>query len=916
MTPQRHAEIRAAFLRVLELPPSQHETFLDREYGRDKELLAAVKELLAHHDEATLEPALPAQPESANDGASFASDTVASRYRIGALLGRGGMASVYLADDLTLGQSVAIKFLDARFATRRDWIEHFHNEVRLARIVTHFNVCRVFDIGETSGRPFLTMEYIEGENLATMLRSGGKQPFEKSVDIARQVCTGLAAAHGAGVLHRDLKPANIMIDEPGRVRITDFGIAVSVDGDASRELSAGTPAYMSPEQIAGREVDVRSDIYALGAVLYELFSGKPPFAADSMEQYIRLHESQTPPPLSEVVPDVDPRIEDLIDRCLRKSPKGRPPSALDVAAMLPGVDVLSVALSANQIPSPRMVAEASVAAVRVRRPGRLLLVSLACLALLPLLRSESGLPWEKDGALPIEVLRQRARETLKSVTIPFIAIDEADGLCGTTDAVALFEQLGMPRSEEVRLAIPANDYVFWLREAEFRLKPELAETLVFGNARVSLLDPPITDSGQRFVLLTQEGRFLGAAVVPPSGPERNDTGSTLSHSLDWNRALVAKVFSEAGLLEPVDLPESKLESRTCQEWSSSHSSLETPSMISCRASDRAMVAAITDEQSGEAATTGPLHWLRALTAVDATRLMFLAVLLAAIPLTWMNCRTRRIDLSGAVTMGAFVFAVQLLASLVGSTHVPEFSAELTLIAIMLLRAFSAAAIVIILYLALEPFARRYWPHLLIGWTRLLSVRKLDSLIWQQVLVGVTLGCLWALLFTVDRAAIRMIGWSAGEPFLMPQAADRLLSDWSGTASYLRSVSFAVAQGLLVAALLALVRHIVGTPLRTAIVVGILLIVFLLPRSAHPATAWWMVLGGIIPGLWVVIRFGLLSLVVAGTIALILNGAPLRLDSAGTHSVQTLLILGLVATVAALGYVLGLPRRSRVTTTAS
>jgi serine/threonine protein kinase len=184
---------------------------------------------------------------------------LAERYRIVALLGKGGMGEVYRADDLRLSQPVAMKFLPEALSRDGSSLARFHREVRLARQVSHANVCRVFDVGESAGLPFLTMEYVDGEDLASLLKRIGHLPQDKAIDISRQLCAALAAAHEAGVLHRDLKPANVMLDRRGKVRITDFGLAglAAVAGD---EIRAGTPAYMAPEQLAGNAATRQSDI--------------------------------------------------------------------------------------------------------------------------------------------------------------------------------------------------------------------------------------------------------------------------------------------------------------------------------------------------------------------------------------------------------------------------------------------------------------------------------------------------------------------------------------------------------------------------------------------------------------------------------------------------------------------------------
>jgi serine/threonine protein kinase len=175
---------------------------------------------------------------------------LADRYRVIGLLGRGGMGEVYRADDLKLGQPVALKFLPPRLAQDPVRRERFFAEVRITRQLSHPNICRVYDIGEIDGRHFLSMEYIDGEDLASLLKRIGHLTSEKALDIARQLAAGLAAAHERGVLHRDLKPANIMLDGRGRVRITDFGLAIAAEDETQAVEIAGTPAYMAPEQLS------------------------------------------------------------------------------------------------------------------------------------------------------------------------------------------------------------------------------------------------------------------------------------------------------------------------------------------------------------------------------------------------------------------------------------------------------------------------------------------------------------------------------------------------------------------------------------------------------------------------------------------------------------------------------------------
>src|SRR5262245_15614332 len=223
----------------------------------------------------------PAPSSDALDGARFIPGTMlAGRYRIVGLLGRGGMGEVYRAEDLKLAQPVALKFLPGAVSRHPDRLERFLQEVRLARQVSHPNVCRVHDIGETGGLHFLSMEYIDGEDLASLLRRIGRLPQDKALELARQLCAGLAAAHDRKVLHRDLKPANVLIDGRGQAHLADFGLADLADHRRDVAEIAGTLGYMAPEQLEGKEVTTRTDVYALGLVLYEMFTGRRALSAD------------------------------------------------------------------------------------------------------------------------------------------------------------------------------------------------------------------------------------------------------------------------------------------------------------------------------------------------------------------------------------------------------------------------------------------------------------------------------------------------------------------------------------------------------------------------------------------------------------------------------------------------------------
>jgi len=264
---------------------------------------------LVYREEPTIERALSGAPQR---GAGFTPGSiVAGRYRIVSLLGRGGMGEVYRADDLRLGQPVALKFVTISDAA--GGIENLYHEVRVARQVSHPNVCRVHDVVEADGLRFIAMEYVDGEDLASLLRRVGRLPAAKATQVARDMASGLAAAHDRGIVHRDLKPGNVMIDGKGRARITDFGLA-SLAGHGEGTIS-GTPAYMAPEQVAGGAVTLRSDVYALGLVLYELFTGKRVYDTPSYASR-RSQRPATPRPPSTLAPEIEPGFDRLIAACL------------------------------------------------------------------------------------------------------------------------------------------------------------------------------------------------------------------------------------------------------------------------------------------------------------------------------------------------------------------------------------------------------------------------------------------------------------------------------------------------------------------------------------------------------------------------------------------------------------------------
>ena len=361
------------------------------------------------------------------------------------LLGRGGMGEVYRADDLKLEQPVALKFLPRALEGDPDRLERLYAEVRTARQVSHPAVCRVWDIGEADGQHFLSMEFVDGENLASLLRRIGRFPLDKALDVARQIAEGLAAAHAKGLLHRDLKPANVMLDGQGQVRLTDFGLAGLADTlVAARTCARARPSYMSPEQLLGREVSVRSDIYALGLVIYELVTGRRAFEGKGFAELAR----QSPRRATDrarrlLAPGLDPAVERTILACLEKEPRKRPPSALVVAAMLSGRDPLEAAIAAGETPSPELVAAAGETEGLAAAGGL-------------------GVPRRRRGRACSRSRRSRRRATCS----PVCRSRRARRRSRTAPATCCRGSAGRGRSTPRSASAPTCDYVRWVEERD------------------------------------------------------------------------------------------------------------------------------------------------------------------------------------------------------------------------------------------------------------------------------------------------------------------------------------------------------------------------------------------------------------------------------------------------------------------
>jgi eukaryotic-like serine/threonine-protein kinase len=272
-----------------------------------------------------------------------------SRYAVEKTLGKGGMATVELAEDTELRRKVAVKRLSASLVGDEVLQERFFREARLAAALSHPNLVSVYDVGEEDGLPYIVMEYVEGETLAELMRRKGPLEQERAVELLVQVCAGLEHAHEAGLVHRDIKPQNLLVRSDGVVKIADFGIARTLQATQLTQVGTvlGTAAYLAPEQAAGERVTAAADIYSLGVVAYELLSGRTPYEFESLAD-LAVKQRQPPPPLR----NVPPRLEHAVLRALAFKPANRPRSAAAFAAELSSDEPTAVT---EVMPRPRTI---------------------------------------------------------------------------------------------------------------------------------------------------------------------------------------------------------------------------------------------------------------------------------------------------------------------------------------------------------------------------------------------------------------------------------------------------------------------------------------------------------------------------------------------------------------------------------
>jgi serine/threonine-protein kinase len=815
-------------------------------------------------------------------------EMIAGRYRVVALLGRGGMGEVYRADDLKLGEPVALKFLPERFEADAALRERLLGEARLARQVAHPNVCRVYDVGEVDGRLFLSMEYVDGEDLATLLRRIGRLPNEKALQLARQMCAGLQVAHELGIVHRDLKPSNIMIDGRGRARITDFGLAAIAESLGGAEMAAGTPAYMAPEQMEGREVTVRSDVYALGLVLYELFTGAQAFEGRTAAELLDAKRSRTPSSPSQLAPGTDPLVERVLLRCLSPDPAARPASAADVARALPGGDPLAAAIAAGETPSPEMIAEAAEEdPAGARKAWTYLAVFAVCVLAVISLAPQYSLIRRVPIEKPPAVLVDRAREMAVQLGWTSPPRDEWSVLLSDSrQAPWLGEQFGRDSVTAHLLRSRGGSLRLVYRRAAAVMRPLNAEAMSPG-----MDDPPLVQPGMLRLELDGSGRLsqlFGVAAdhdstappVRPSDPALLfalaglDTARFTPVAPVWTpftyaderRAWIGRVPGDTAIELRVEAAWHRgmpVLFRQLQPW--------MPLPPQPRAARGAEIA---------------MPWI--------VWIVTLTLLFGAVVQARTNLLSGRADARGGLRFALAAGALMLVRLVLG-TH---WNGDANFLGPRVFAASGNAGLLAVvmgsLYLTLEPILRGTRPTVLVSWMRLLDGRLRDARLGRDVLGGLAWGAGLHALGVVAVLAQARLAHSPVSPEIVDNSGlqtDALMGTSWALVVMLGAAITAMQMALSSAAVLGLLTRLFRG--NTALSIGAGIAFAMLMQGAYARTPVGLTMQVLLVASLIVllVRMGLVAMLVATFTVLALPAIPLVFPGASWYWNTTAVMLG-------------------------
>jgi serine/threonine-protein kinase len=918
MTPERWQEIEHLYHAARDRDSCGRETFLKEACSGDEELRRVVESLLALETEAqefmeapaldvaakellrirgrddslastaSAAAAVVASSSSSIEGRFIPGTILAGRYRIVALLGTGGMGEVYRATDLKLDQQIALKFLPESTAHDPAVVARFHNEVRMARKLTHPNICRVYDIVEANGLQFISMEYVDGEDLASLLCRIGRVPQDKAAEIARKLCFGIAAAHEQGILHRDLKPANIMIDRQGRVRLMDFGLAELAHRLPREDARSGTPAYMAPEQIAGNAPTIKSDLYALGLVLYELFTGARAFGRGATREHL-------PAAPSEVVRDIDLAVDRAILNCLEPDPADRPSSSISVAAALPGPDLLTTVLAAGETPSPEMVAQAGPnERLRQRTAAAYLALVIAGTLALTLIGANVNLIVRALNKPP-EVLAHQAVECLARLGYSKSPKHRAYGFYY---AQRVLRYLAQRQSEQPNVATLRPAPVrFWYRQS-----PRFMEAR---SGRVTRDDPPPLTPGMVNADLDSDGRLVGFSAVLPE----HDTGTAPAADPDTNL-----LFEVAGI--PVErftpavpqwIPETAFDARFA--WTGSYPDAPEIRVRLEAAYWRSNLVWFRTKGPWSTPTDDTLRASRGERVSEVLiDLVFMMTVAGALLLARHNTRIGRGDRRGAARLALLLFVLELLIWAGEASHVPDLT-ELNLLFSAFENATWIAVLAWIMYLALEPYLRRQSPELLVSWSRFVRGDWTDPLIGTHVLIGAVAGVSFALLTHATLLVDPHVRFSSDPP--APWLSVLLGGRHTG-GMVLDCLADAITRSVGMLAMLFLVRLAVRSRIvASAVVIIVWTVIVTAARGGNTPLQAAFALAGVAISIYLLQRYGLLALVSGAFVLLMLTEFPVTADSSSPYFGIWLFATLLVALLVAVAFQIATAGRIRL-----
>ncbi len=736
------------------------------------------------------------------------------------------------------------------------------------------------------------MEYIDGEDLASLIKRIGHLSNEKALDIGRQLAAGLAAAHEKGVLHRDLKPANIMIDGHGRVRITDFGIAIAVtDEGADTAEVLGTPAYMAPEQLAGKGATIQTDIYSFGLVVYEIYSGKRAFTGSTIAELREQKEGRTPTAPSDIRQGVDPVVERLIMRCLDRDSRLRPASVTQVALALPGGDPLAAALAAGETPSPALVAasgprEGLRPTLAVAILAWVILGSILSAALGERMAARNGF---QAGKRP-EILVERAREFLRKTGYAEEFADSASGYRADFD---LMQYIARPGNADRYAGLKSRINFFWFRGSSQPL--ETAGTI----SGVQINNPPMQSPGEAMVRLDTQGRLVSLRIIPP----QNESVAGSAPKADW-----APLFYEAGLEYSKWLPAAPERNPLfyADERAAWQGSLPEAPDIPVR-----IEAAAYRGKPVAFDIIGP--WITATGLPPANEFIgltiapLLALVGAALFLMRRNLRLGRGDRLSATRLALFSMALVAGFWILMAHHTFNLALEFRWLLDFAGWALLVGALFWVFYIALEPFARRRWPTILVSWTRMLSGEWRDPLVGRDVLIGCGFGIAISIVFDRFLSVLPSVptGFISSTDVGVARFFSLLGVDTLFALGFLCGLSF----------LRALLRNDKSAMLLFVLLASVPVVpAVFLGRTAGPFTVNRLVLLSyalLYPTLsmFVLMRFGLVALAAAYIVQDILLTYPMALHSSIWYSTATYSALAIIAVLALCSFKTSIAGRS-------